>query len=126
MPVDELPNYNAVEVDNDANAILPRDFLLNIMDNLPDKWYHHTYPYYPFFDPSQRDTLGRVIIESNVVDALPVNMNKWRECAKMLGNQTFKDTGKLEYGYEIGRMAMSDGYTCEGKKEEINTNTTTL
>ena len=69
-----------------------------------------------FFYPSQRDTLGKVIIESNVVDALPVNMSKWRECAKMLGDQTFKDTGKLEYGYEIGHMAVSDGYTCGGKK----------
>ena len=39
----------------------------------------------------------------------------------MLGDQIFKDTGKLEYGYEIGRMAMSDGYTCEGTKKGINT-----
>ena len=44
----------------------------------------------------------------------------------MLGDQTFKDTGKLEYGYEIGRMAMSDGYTCEGTKEGINTCTAAL
>ena len=44
----------------------------------------------------------------------------------MLGDQTFKDTGKLEYGCEIGRMAVSDGYTCGGKKEGINTCTTAL
>ena len=44
----------------------------------------------------------------------------------MMGDQTFKDTGKLEYGYEIGRMVMSDGYTCEEKKEGINTCTAAL
>ena len=44
----------------------------------------------------------------------------------MLGDQTFKDTGKLEYGDEIGRMVMSDGYTCEEKKEGISTCTAAL
>ena len=80
-------------------------------------------PILPIFRPSQRDTSGRVIIESNVVDPLDHNVSKWRECA---GDKTFKDTGKLEYGCEIGRMVASDGYTCGGKKEEIDTCTASL
>ena len=77
VPVDELPNYAAVEVDNDGNAILPRNFLPNIVDNLPDEWYYRIYPYYPYFDRLQRDTRGRVIIKSNVVDPLAHIVIKW-------------------------------------------------
>ena len=40
--VDELPNYVAVEVEKYDNAILPRDLLPTIVDNLPDKYYYRT------------------------------------------------------------------------------------
>ena len=37
VPVGDLPNYAEVEVDDDGNVALPSDFLLNIVDNIPDK-----------------------------------------------------------------------------------------
>ena len=42
----------------------------------------------------------------------------------MLGDQKFKDTGNLLYGYEIGRMAA--GYMCRGKTKGPEASTINL
>ena len=96
--------------DTNGNAILPVNFLPGIIQNLPDKWFYDTYKYYPYFDPNQRDVNGNISIPIALKTAMPANVNKWKECAKLLGDQTFKETGKLEYGYEICRMIDADGY----------------
>ena len=44
----------------------------------------------------------------------------------MLGDQKFKDTGKLLYGYEIGRTAAAEGYMCKGKPKGPEASTINL
>ena len=106
----DLPNYGEVVEDTNGNAIIPVDFLPGIVQNLPDEWYYDTYRYYPYFDSKQRDGNGNISIPPGLTTAMPANVNKWKECTKLLGDHTFKETGKLEYGYEICRMISANGY----------------
>ena len=120
VPVDKIPDYGDIEKDYNGNAVRPYNFLPGIIDNLPDEWYYRTYPYYPYFDEKQRDADGNIYIPEDLTTAVPHNVAKWKECAKMLGNHAFKETGKLEYGYEIGRMVAADRYHCGLKKQQGN------
>ena len=113
---EDVSSYGKVEEDGDGNATLPSDFLPNIVDNLPEAWYYGTYKYYPYFDLNQRDGNGNISVPPELALAVPANVDKWKECAKLLGDHTFKETGKLEYGYEIGQIASADGYNFGPKQ----------
>ena len=126
VEVGKLPNYTDVETDNNGNAILPSDFFPNILDNLPLEWFYKTYSYFPFFDRKQRDESGILCVPANMRTATEGNVAKWKDCVMMLGDQKFKDTGKLMYGYEIGRMAAAEGYMCKGKAKGPEASTINL
>ena len=126
VEVGKLPNYTDVETDNNGNAILPSDFFPNILDNLPSEWFYKTYSYFPFFDRKQRDESGILCVPANMRTATEGNVAKWKDCVMMLGDQKFKDTGKLMYGYEIGRMAAAEGYMCKGKAKGPEASTINL
>ena len=107
-----VPSYGDVEEDTNGNTILTCDFLPNIVNNLPDKWFYLTLEYFLYVDLNQRDGNGNMYMLPQLVTAVPENVDKWKECEKLLGYHTFKETGKLEYCYEIWKMVSVGGYNC--------------
>ena len=111
-----IPRYGDVEVREDGYALLPYNFLPNMVNMLHDDWFIETYAYFKYFDKSQRDEHGNVVESPDRSRANQANVELWKNLALRIFHTTFKEYGKYHYGLEIGRMAENDGYTFRTKK----------
>ena len=111
-PVVVVPEYGDVTEDSEGRAYLPFDFLPALVDKLPDTWYYATYPWFKYFDNTQRDAAGKVRATSELATVGPVNMNIWKQFVKRMFVKRFKEEGRLQYGKEMGKMAASESMKC--------------
>ena len=62
---------------------------------------------------TQSNGSGSSSVPIEPVIAIPENVYKRKASVKHLGDHAFRETGKLEYGSKIGKMATAGGYNLE-------------
>ena len=104
-----VPHYGEITLDDEGRAYLPHDFLPALVDKLPNEWYYATYPWFKYFDQTQRDASGELVLASReLTNPVPENVDKWKLFVKRMFITRFKEEGRLCYGVEMGSMAALD------------------
>ena len=99
-----VPSYGEITLDKEGRAYFPYDFLPALVDKLPEEWYYATYPWFKYFDNTQRDATGTCVrAPSELATVGPDNVNKWKQFVKRMFVKRFKEEGRFHYGMEMGK-----------------------